>query len=222
MVAPQVAPDRDERAPLRTPRGGRTGYHARVDRKTTPASDAYYSDPGLVQACLDGDETAWAELVERYQRLVLSVARRCGLSDDDADDVFQIVFATLFRRLEGLRDQTRLSSWLITTTYREAWRLGRNTERHAPLSEAIVDVGTPPFELVAQAEREQLVREAIGRLDARCRNLLTALFLSGDQPAYDEVARRFGMPVGSIGPTRVRCFKKLAAILDELGVRREA
>jgi RNA polymerase sigma factor (sigma-70 family) len=151
--------------------------------------------------------------------LVLSVARRCGLSDADADDVFQIVFTTLFRRLEGLRDQTRLSSWLITTTYREAWRLGKTAQRDAPLSEAIVDVGTPPVDLVAQTEREQAVREAMTRLDDRCRDLLTALFLSADQPAYDEIARRVGMPVGSIGPTRARCFKKLEAILERLGVR---
>jgi RNA polymerase sigma factor (sigma-70 family) len=205
-------------------RSERTGYHERVVRRLAPASeaDAYQSDPGLVRACLDGDEAAWVELVERYQRLVLSVARRCGLSDADADDVFQIVFTTLFRRLEGLRDQTRLSSWLITTTYREAWRHGRRAQRDAPLSKAIIDVGTPPHDLVAQTEREQTVREAMTRLDDRCRNLLTALFLGADQPAYDEIARRFGLPVGSIGPTRARCFKKLEAILEELGVRREA
>lgn len=212
---------RDDGAVSDTTGRERTGYHERVIRRFSPASadDANQSDPGLVRACLEGDEAAWAELVERYQRLVLSVARRCGLADADADDVFQIVFTTLFRRLEGLRDQTRLSSWLITTTYREAWRLGKSAQRHAPLSEAIVDVGTPPLDLVAQTEREQTVREAMTRLDDRCRDLLTVLFLSAEQPAYDEIARRFGMPVGSIGPTRARCFKKLEAILQEFGVR---
>ena len=178
----------------------------------------YQSDPGLVQACLDGDDAAWSTLVEKYQRLVLSVAHKCGLADADADDVFQIVFTTLFRRLDGLRDQTRLSSWLITTTYREAWRFGKSAQRHTALDEAIVDVGTPPGDLVAQAEREQLVRDAMVLLDDRCRALLTALFLTDDAPSYDQIAGRFGMPVGSIGPTRARCFKKMDAVLREMGI----
>jgi len=192
-------------------------------RSATASEDAIHqSDPVLIQACLDGDEAAWSELVDRYQRLVLSVTRRCGLPDTDADDVFQIVFTTLFRRLEGLRDQTRLSSWLITTTYRETWRLRRNARQLAALAEAtaVVDLGTPPADLVAQAEREQLVRDAMARLDDRCRELLTALFLGEESGSYQEVARRIGIPIGSIGPTRARCFKKLEAILNELGLER--
>jgi RNA polymerase sigma factor (sigma-70 family) len=181
---------------------------------------AYRSDPRLIQACLAGDEAAWSELVEKYQRLVLSVARKCGLSDADADDVYQIVFTILYRRLEALTDQTRLSSWLITTTYRESWRFRKGSEIQPLIDEAIEDPGIPPEDLVAQAERERLVREAMIRLDRRCRDLLTALFLSAGAPSYDEIAKEFGMPIGSIGPTRARCFKKLEAILVELGIDR--
>ena len=47
-------------------------------------------------------------------------------------------------------------------------------------------------------------------MDDRCRTLLTLLFTDDDErPVYDEVARRVGMPVGSIGPTRSRCLGQL-------------
>jgi RNA polymerase sigma factor (sigma-70 family) len=198
------------------------GYEMRACRGTARVSSdtAYQSDPKLVQACLAGDEAAWAKLVEKYQRLVLSVARKCGLSDADADDVFQTVFTILYRRLEGLTDQTRLSAWLITTTYRESWRFRKGGEGQTLLDETVEDSGTPPEELVAQTERERLVREAMARLDDRCRDLLTALFLSAEAPSYDQIATRFGMPIGSIGPTRARCFKKLESILIGLGIDR--
>ena len=101
------------------------------------------SDAALVRACLAGDEDAWEELVDRYGRLVYSIPRRLGLSAVDADDVFQNVFAALFRRLADLRDQSRLTSWLITTTYRECWRAGKQVWRHAGLDATIVDVGAP-------------------------------------------------------------------------------
>ncbi len=180
----------------------------------------HLSDPVLVQSCLDGDERAWEELVDRYGRLVYSIPRRMGLSETDAQDVFQNVFATLLRHLANLRDQTRLSAWLITTTRREAWRLGRTSGRRLEfeLDETIVDEALPPVDDVLRWEREQAVREAMRRLDDRCRELLTFLYLEPATPSYETVAARLAMPVGSIGPTRARCFKKLDAILREMGV----
>jgi RNA polymerase sigma factor (sigma-70 family) len=180
---------------------------------------AQHDDADLVRRCLAGDEGAWAELVGRYERLVYSIALRCGLGRDDADDVFQVVFTTLFRRLAGLRDQERLSSWLITTAYRESWRVARGRGRAAEeLDEALPDDSTPPADLVADADRDQRVREALARLDARCRELLTALFLDEGEPAYATIGTRLGMAVGSIGPTRARCFKKLEVLLAEVGL----
>jgi RNA polymerase sigma factor (sigma-70 family) len=185
---------------------------------TTAAPPDTHDDTMLVQACLAGDGRAWESLVTRYQRLVYSVALRCGLNADDADDVFQVVFTTLFRRLPGLRDHNRLASWLITTTYRESWRVGRSARGRMPLDETVIDVSTPAPELVAQADRDQRVRDAMERLDERCRRLLTALFLEHDAPSYGDIAVRFGVPVGSIGPTRARCFKKLETLLGEAGI----
>jgi RNA polymerase sigma factor (sigma-70 family) len=188
------------------------------DRGQAQSGRTFDADPALVESCLNGDPRAWDELVERYGRLVYSIPRRMGFSATDADDVFQEVFATLLRSLGSVRDRKRLSAWLITTTRRECWRRGRTMARHAELDESLAD-GTPPvIDEIARWEREQGVREAVRRLDARCRELLTALFLDASSPSYEAIAARLGMPVGSIGPTRARCFKKLEAQLRELGV----
>ncbi|MDP9368976.1 MAG: sigma-70 family RNA polymerase sigma factor [Chloroflexota bacterium] len=180
------------------------------------SSDSYLADPALVQACIDGDEGAWDEFIARYGRLVYSIPLRSGFSRDDADDIFQNVCAIVLRDLHTLRDQARLSSWLITTTHRECWRLRKRSTIHTTLDETLVDASTPPPEDVLRWEREQ-VRDAIWRLNDRCRTLLTALFLDPDEPSYDQVAERLGVPLGSVGPTRARCFKKLEAVLLEMG-----
>ncbi len=179
------------------------------------SSDSYRSDPALVRACVDGDERAWSELVAQYGRLVYSIPLQCGLSPDDADDVFQNVWSIVLRNLPSLRDQTRLSSWLITTTYRECQHL-----RKAPfngLDDTLEDRGVLPVEDVLRWEREHQVHEALRRLDDRCRLLLSALFLEPDEPSYEAVAARLGVPVGSVGPTRARCFKEPEAALIEIG-----
>lgn len=180
-------------------------------------------DPALVAACLAGDERAWRELVDRYGRLVYSIPRRMGMADADAEDVFQNVFATVLRALPGLQDQTRLSAWLITTTRRECWKVSaRNRARsHADvddLAEVLPDLSDEPVADIARLEREHAVRHALAQLDQKCRDLLTALFLAPDEQSYEAIAARLGMAIGSIGPTRARCFRKLEPILREAGL----
>ncbi len=178
------------------------------------------SDPQLIKACQRGDQAAWNDLVDHYGRLVYSIPRRYGFSDADADEVFAGVWATVFRKLDDLRDDTRLSSWLITTTHRECWRIGKKRGTYKQLDATIADVSEPAADQAETWERQHQVRRALRALGGRCEELLTALFLErgGAEASYDSIAERLGMPVGSIGPTRARCFKKLQAILEDMGV----
>src|SRR5207253_7902824 len=61
------------------------------------------SDRPLIRACLAGDRQAWETLIRRYQRLLYAIPIRCGLSEDDAADVFQTVCVRLLENLEKLR-----------------------------------------------------------------------------------------------------------------------
>lgn len=186
--------------------------------RLSPAPPRDVDDAELVRRCLSGDDLAWSSLVDRYQRLVFSVALRCGLSPEDADDVFQVAFTTLFRRLHALRDENRLASWLITTTQRESWRIAKSGQGRAELDDMLADPNASAAEIAESADRDQRVREAMAQLDERCRSLLTALFLDIQAPSYGDIAARLEMPVGSIGPTRARCFKKLEALLIDVGL----
>jgi RNA polymerase sigma factor (sigma-70 family) len=176
------------------------------------------SDAELIQACLDRDETAWKELVERYGRLVYSIPLRYGLSGADADDVFQNVFTIVLRRLGSLRNQASLTAWLITITQRESQRQGKGSQPHDELDETVEDATTPPPEQVQTWERQHIVHQTLDQLDPRCRELLKALFLETTTVSYDKIAKRLGIPLGSIGPTRARCFKKLESIMTAMGV----
>ena len=176
------------------------------------------SDAELIQACLDKDETAWKELVERYGRLVYSIPLRYGLTPADADDVFQNVFTIVLRRLSSLRNQASLTAWLITITQRESQRLGKGIQPHDELDETLEDASTPPPDQVQLWERQHLVHQTLNQLDPRCRELLTALFLETATVSYEKIAKRLGIPLGSIGPTRARCFKKLESIMTSMGI----
>jgi len=199
----------------------REGLHLTLPRsKTRPqrGSLAGRTEAALVQACLDGQDAAWREVVDRYGRLVYSIPKRYGLSDADADDVFQTVFAILFRKLDQLREASRLTAWLVRTTHRECYRVGKKSGRYADLDRAIEHVAEPTQDDAEVWEARHLVRQALRQLGGRCEELLTALFLAPGKPSYEVIARQLGMKVGAIGPTRARCFRKMEKTLLELGL----
>ena len=65
------------------------------------------TDAGLVARCRTGDDAAWEELVRRFSRYVLAIAQQgFRMSRDDAEDVFQEVFARTYERLDALREDS--------------------------------------------------------------------------------------------------------------------
>lgn len=188
----------------------------RIGSRTTDQSDA-----ALIDRCLTGDQEAWTELVNRYSRLVYSIAFKSGLDEDNAADVVQNVFTIVLRRLESLQDTERFSAWLITTSHRESWRYKKQM-REQPLDEAfdpVDDAPTAPQQVIAW-EQASLVHRSLDRLGDRCQRLLRMLFLEDPRPAYEDIAADLGIAIGSIGPTRGRCLKQLRGHIGDLGVTR--
>ena len=183
------------------------------------------SDAELVDACRNGDPAAWAALVNRYQRLIYSIARRSGLDQEHAAEVFQHVFEMLASQINRIKQPDRVRMWLIIVAQREAWGVKQKMvsaqQYHSieaeEVTQGLADRAPLPDAVVLQAEDHHLVRTALSRLDERCRLLLSLLFLSQASPSYAEVAKSLDIAVGSIGPTRARCLEKMRCFLHEMG-----
>lgn len=175
----------------------------------------------LIARCRSGERAAWRELVKRYDQFVFSVARGVGLSNEDAADVTQMAFSALLEGLERLRADSHLAAWLATVARRQAWYLMAQ-HRREPVG-SVEDVGTvaavtvfDTHDQVGRWERLHGLTLALDRLDPRCRDLITALYFTPEEPTYEEIAVQLRMPLGSIGPTRSRCLKRLRGIFEEL------
>jgi len=175
------------------------------------------SDVGqLLQRAAAGERQAWDQLVERYSRLVWSVARSFGLDDATANDVSQTVWLRLVEHCDRIRDPERLAGWLATTTRREALRVLRGLRRQQP-SEAVAstpDRTSPqPDELLLDEELLRTVYRAFSGLPDRCRQLLR-LLCADPRLDYATISEIIDRPVGSIGPTRARCLDHLRRLID--------
>ncbi len=159
--------------------------------------------------------------MHRYRRLVYAVPVRAGLRAEDAEEVFHSTFARLAERIGTIHDRERVRAWIVTTARRLTIDVMRARKGAVPLgeSEAILERTEDPHpgaaEQLEAMERRHLVRQGLARLEERCRRILHLLFYEVTDPprSYESMAAELGMPVGSLGPTRARCLKKL---LDQL------
>jgi len=193
---------------------------------TKPSKDSDHqarADEEIFDAIRAGDAEAWRELVGRYERLVMSVPLGLGLSPHDAEEVFQATWRTLYEHVRSIRQPGRIAFWIRTTARRESWRQGQKRSQEN-LGSAELDSLTAlpssvpdPADELGRREAHAEVVAGLDQLGPRCRLLLTRLFLESPAPSYDEVSEELDMPVGSIGPTRIRCLEKLAMILGAKG-----
>ena len=184
-------------------------------------------DAALVARCIRGDSAAWSSIVQRYKKLVYAIVRRMGLDEHMAADVFQTVFVRLLEHLPRIDEPGRLQAWIVTTAKREALLQRSKVQRTVSIADSdpdgsqvpdrdLVDESPDAEEAIGELQRLHQVYNAIDRLDERCRDLILLLFSEENENlGYEEVARRMGMTVGSIGPTRSRCLEKLRALVTD-------
>jgi RNA polymerase sigma factor (sigma-70 family) len=195
----------------------------RASMKTESVNE---DDATLVSRCIRGDASAWPLLINRYQRLVYAIVTRTGVDEHAAADIFQTVFTRLLQHLPRIADPSRLQAWIVTTAKREALLQRNRSQRNVSMTRAddspddgaewdLADESPIAEEVLDELQQLNHVRGALDKLDERCRELLLLLFREdGDKVSYEEVSRRTGTAVGSIGPTRSRCLDKLRTLVS--------
>lgn len=90
------------------------------------------TDKQLVQKALKGNSNAWVDLVKRYEKLVFNYGLRMLPSRDDALDLLQETFVSVFKNLPSWRQDNPFKPWLMTIAHRrcvEYYRRRRQDEQ---------------------------------------------------------------------------------------------
>lgn len=185
------------------------------------APSALTADEQLIRDCLKSDQKAWSELIDKYKNLIYSIPMKLGMYQD-AGDIFQAVCVELLSQLPQLREHRALPKWLIQTCYRKCLAHQRAGSRQVELDSAAIDE-RPDGELLAeemllQIEQEQVLRDGIGAMPERCRQMIEMLFFEVPARPYEEIAKELGLATGSIGFIRGRCLTRLRKHLEKKGI----
>ena len=165
----------------------------------------------LLAGASQGDWAAWDEIINRYGGLVIHTAIRIGLNHSDAADVAQLTWLQLWKHGHQVREPDRLAAWLVSTARRKAIRVATASRKHVlcadPAGEHSMSHRTAVRDVYpVEQGYDWTVEQALDRLPPRYRTLLR--LLSSDLGlTYSEVADRMGIPIGSIGPMRMRAIR---------------
>jgi RNA polymerase sigma factor (sigma-70 family) len=179
---------------------------------------AHASNVVVLDAARAGDATAWDEILRRYQGVVRAAVASRRLNPADAADATQNTWLRLFEHAATIRDPEKLGGWLTTTARRECLafiRRYRIEHPLAPLGTEQPSQEPTPEAIAITVDTRARVRRATSALSGRSRTLIDALYYR-PRGSYADIARYTGIPVGSIGPTRLRTMRCLRRELNDL------
>jgi RNA polymerase sigma factor (sigma-70 family) len=169
------------------------------------------SDRELVARCRAGDQQAWNELVERFSRYVYAIAVQAfRLSETDAEDVFQEVFARAYQHLDKLRDDSAVRPWLAQLTRRLCIDRLRASSRERPVADDELFSGTE--ETLALLDEALMVHEALAASPEHCREILDRFFARDE--SYKTIGQALDLPAGTIASRISRCLRRLRELLE--------
>jgi len=173
-------------------------------------------DETLIERTLQGDLSAFEELVERHRGIVFRVAARI-VGFDDAEDVSQDAFLRAFHRLDQYRGTATFRTWLLQITQNTAlntlaWARRRPADPAGDPPEAPdSDPLRQPVTELERREREQRLELKLAALRPEYRSLLVLRDLEG--LSYNEIAAVLDMPLGSVKGRLHRARSELIELL---------
>jgi RNA polymerase sigma-70 factor (ECF subfamily) len=188
------------------------------------------TDKSLIDAHLQGDTTAFGEIVRRHGDSLLGYLTRMTGSIEQAEDLFQETFKRVHEKADTFRG-SRIKCWLFAIATNVAIDGFRRDKRLQVVSlnqkldcaddegqefgaVAVADNSYGPSQKAIMTERKEQVRQALELLPAKQRTTLVLAYFQ--QLSYPEVAQVLGCSVGTVKTQMYRALKTLAQRLPDI------
>ena len=191
------------------------------------ADETLEQDAQLVQQCLQGDGSAWEELVRRHSRRIFNICYRFTGNGTEAEDLSQDVFLRVYRTLASYRSaHGGFATWVTSVTRNLLIDHYRRTKRDRVTDSlddkmAVVETkestGRRPDEQALLGELSGQVQTALTKLSPELREAVILRDLQ--QLEYGEIQQVLSVPEGTVKSRINRGRIELARVLQQMGVR---
>jgi RNA polymerase sigma-70 factor (ECF subfamily) len=186
---------------------------------TTSVSPAF-DESALVVRAKAGDQTAFNELVQHYDRRVFRMAKQITENDDDAEDVLQETFLKAYTHLDDFQGNSKFYTWLVRIAVNEALMKlrKRRSDKTVPLDEPI-DTGEDevvreiavwdqnPEDLYSREELATILDQAVKGLKTAYRTVF--ILRDIEEMSIEETAETLGLSISAVKSRLLRARLQL-------------
>ena len=169
-----------------------------------------FEERELVARCQRGDDSAFAELVDRYKNLVYAMIYRMLTDRTQVEDLAQDVFLKVHRGLPYFRGEARLSTWIyriVANVCVQARSARRPMSSSSDMTEPASADGA-----FADLELRDRIEKAMAKLPENYRFLIAAHYLKGVQ--YEALAESLNIPLGTVKTHLFRAKRQLRELMS--------
>lgn len=174
----------------------------------------------LVERATNGDKSAFAALVDLYEKPIYNLAYRMLGETTEAQDAAQEAFLRAYTRLNSYNPERPFKTWLFSIAshhcidrLRKRRIVWLSLDGALPPHPALSDGRPGPEEAVVRTERRELIRQLLGRLKPKDRLMIILRYWYDH--SYEEIADETGATVSAVKSRLHRARNVLAAALGE-------
>ena len=171
-------------------------------------------DLNLIERTVAGDESAFEELVKKYQHSVLNTIYRYIGNYNEADDIAQDVFVKVWRKIKSFKGKAKFSTWLYRIVVNQCLDYRRKSKRKTEIVslDKKLEEGKIPESLTVgidfeQKKRESIVRQAINELPDKQR--IAMILAKYEAKSYQEIADIMGVSLSNVASIIYRAKENL-------------
>ena len=177
------------------------------------------SDQHYINKVLQGDNTAFAILVDRYKDLIYTLVLRVVKSREEAEEVSQDTFLKVFKSLSKFKGDSKFSTWIYRVGYNTCLdRLKKNKREHQTVAideftEHQIKTLDNALDNMELEERKQAIQDCLQLLPSKDAYLITLYYF--EELSLEEISKIIGVAANNVKVKLFRSRKKLATILKE-------
>jgi RNA polymerase sigma-70 factor (ECF subfamily) len=185
----------------------------------------------VIESCKAGDEKAFEEIVLHCQKKVFNIAYRMLGNAEEAKDLAQEVFLSVFESVKDLKQEAKFNAWLTQITLnhcRNRWKYLKRRQyfstdslddpietEDGSVPRAIYDPSDNPEIHFEKKMIQQLIQRGLLKLKEDQRELIVLRDLQGF--SYEEIGESLGLPEGTIKSKLHRARMDLKEVLERSG-----
>ncbi|MBF0593589.1 MAG: sigma-70 family RNA polymerase sigma factor [Candidatus Omnitrophica bacterium] len=178
-------------------------------------------DDDVIRRAAQGDAGAFEAILKSYGDLVFNVSLRVVRHREDAEEVAQEVFLTIYRKLKDFQWRSSFKTWVyrvtINTAINYAKRVAGMKNRSVEYNEAVHAGESSPSDVQQSAEKEYaqgVVDRLLGELSEEQRACIVLRNMEGLK--YEEIAGVLGIDINAVRSRLKRARVKLLSVRDEV------